>query len=375
MFYIIFIVGLLLSLSSKKRITTKLYAVIIALLAMFRYGCGADYFSYEYLYSMIHPSIIEEFYFPSAQQETGFRLIGAFCKQFNLSYQVYIAFLAIISIYFIYKISVKYSTNPTLALVVYFTCYYFFWTYSAIRQGIVMSIGIYYLLEAVKEQKVRKFFIITILLSFIHISSVFLIVLYLASRLKLGKNQLIILSILGIMVSILPLGSLIIDLSNIIPILKRVTYYVSASTSFNNIFDFQTIGRFIFLIFAFVFYDYYSESNPTNRRIINMYIISFVIYFMLKFSEMTAARLAVYGKMLDILILPNIIYMIRSKWNRSLYVTGLVMLLLVYMFKDLKSMEVYSGLVDIKSIITPYVNVFNKGKYVFYNEHLYNIIK
>ena len=144
------------------------------ILAIFRYGSGPDYFSYQYLFERLRSNVLDELFYGLDSQEYGFRLIGAFLKQLGFTYQLYLAFFAILSLFYIYKISLKYSQNPTLSLTLYYSFYYFVWSYSAIRQGLVMAIGIYYLLEAIKLNKIRKFVVIVLLLSFVHTSALIL---------------------------------------------------------------------------------------------------------------------------------------------------------------------------------------------------------
>lgn len=371
LFYIVILIGLFLSISDRKIISAKVYAMIITLVAIFRYGCGADYFSYYYLYDKLEPSFIKEIVDPSISQEIGFRLIGVPFKMFNAPYQVYLAMFAIVSIYFLYRTSIKYSKNPTFSLVIYFAFYYVYWTYSSLRQGTVMAIGIYYLLQAIFDKKEAKFIIITLLLTTIHESALFLLVLYLVSKINFNKKTLLILLSLSIGISIVPLGSIINKLADYIPVFARVAYYVdTTSFTLGNILDFQTVGRLAFLFVAFFFYDEYCNESDENKKIMNIYIFSFVIYFAFKFSELTAARLAVYGKVLDILILANIISTIKVKWNKYVYISLVIMFMYLYIYKDLSSMEVQASLIDNHDLYTPYINVFNKDNYIFNSRYI-----
>ena len=81
MFYFILLTGIFLSLFKEKKIATKIYISILIILAIFRYGLGADYFGYKYLYQILKPNVIEEFKYGVGSQEIGFRLIGAFFKR------------------------------------------------------------------------------------------------------------------------------------------------------------------------------------------------------------------------------------------------------------------------------------------------------
>ena len=375
MFYIVFAIGLLFSLLPQKKIAAKIYAVILVVLAAFRFGSGADYFSYALIYYKALPSVINEISNPQGTHEIGFRLIEALFKSLGLSYQVFLAGMAVIGIYFIYKACVKYSSNPTLSLVIYFACYYFYWTYSALRQGFALTIGIYFLLETVRDNKTKKFIVITLLLSLIHASALYLLVLYFLSKLKLGKSQLIVITILAMIVGAFPIGRILLSLSKLMPALKRIVPYLSSDQSFINIFDIQTIGRLGFLVIAFVFYDRYAEQSHVNKKILNMYIISFILYFALKSVELMAARFAIYGRVLDIVILANIVYLIKNKYSRYIFIACLTGVLVAYLFKELAFMEYYIEIVDSNPYHTPYVNIFNKDNFVFTHSKYYRYLK
>lgn len=372
MFYLIFIVGVFLSFARKKKTAAKIFTGLLAILAIFRYGMGADYFAYQYLFSILKSSVVNEFFYGTGNQELGFRLFGVFLKQFGISYQIYLSIFACISLYFIYKLSIKYSENPTLALTIYYSFYYFVWIFSGIRQGLVISVGIYYLLQAIKENKIRKFFIVVLLLSFIHLSAIFLIVLFFVSKLPLDKNKLIILSVISVIFSVIPVGIVILRLSTFIPVFNRIIIYANTDLSFNSIFEFQTIGRLVFMTIVFVFYDKYVEVYPEDKKILNMYLFCFIVYFIFQFSELTAARLAIYGKVLDILILSNLIYVIKTKWNKVIVFMLLITLMSMYLFKELNTMEQQTGLIDANLISTPYVNIFNKDNFYYDNCYFIN---
>ena len=160
------------------------------LLAYFRYGVGPDYFAYEYLFYRLNESPLKEVLYGLDQQEPLFRLLGSIMKFSGFSYQSYLIFIATINLVFIYKICKKYSVNPTLSLFLYFCFYYFVWTYSGLRQGMTMAIGAYYLLECINQESTLKFFMIVIILSFIHTSSLILIPLYVISKMNFSKKAI-----------------------------------------------------------------------------------------------------------------------------------------------------------------------------------------
>lgn len=374
MYYIIFIIGIILSIindkkNDKKNISLKLFALILAVLAFLRYGVGADYFAYNFLYTRLSGSLVAEFKYGLDNQEVLFRLIGSIFKGIGFSYQHYIVVIATLNLYYISKICKRYSKNPTLSLLTYFCFYYFVWTFSGLRQGLTLSIGIYYLLECLESNKTLKLIIISAILFFIHKSALTLIPLYFISKINFTKNKLISLTFLGIILSFFPIMNILMRF-NWIPIIQRIVVYINPNNSLLSIFEFKSVARLIFLAIGLFYYEIYSSQDEISKKIINIYILSLISYFVFKSSELIAARISLYGFLLNILILPNIYYLYKNKIHKFIYLTCFGFLLILYFNKELHTMERQSELTNPNKVIIPYTNIYNKNKYSFTKNYL-----
>lgn len=372
MYYIVFAFGLILSIiNGKKKITITVFAIILAIFSYLRYGIGADYFAYQYLYNRLSETITYEFQYGLDNQEIGFRLFGSLLKGWGFSYQWYLIVIATVNIYFIFKMCKKYSKNPTASLLLYFCFYYLVWTFSGLRQGITLAVGVYYLLECIEKKNTTKFIFIVSTLSLIHVSALILLFLYFVARLNFSKRKLIVLSIFSILISVFPIANVLLKLSWI-PFFDRLLPYLNNSASLINVLDFQSLGRIFFLTIVLIFYTPLSKQNETTEKIINVFIVSLLLYFVLKFSELTAARLSIYGKLLDIIILPNIYYLFKDKLNKFLYAFFIGVLCIFYLNKELATLEMQSQIIDPSdSIMIPFVNILNKDNYLFEKEYYY----
>lgn len=364
-FYIVFFIGIGLSFVSNQERSSKIYACLLAVIAIFRYGIGPDYFSYKFLFERLSPNVIHEITSGLDHHELGFRIIGSTFKMFGLNYQIYVSFFAIVSLSFIYKIVEKYSKNPTFSLTIFYSIYYFVWVFSSLRQGTALSIGIYFLLEAIKEKKVKPFIIVTLLLTMIHTSAAILLLFYLFSKLKVDRKKMFIITSISLGFSIIPFGNIVSQLAQYIPVFKRMTSYIVTSQTLTNILDFQTLGRLFFLAIAFVFYNQFKENFPDDSFLVDLYIFSFILYFFLKFSELTAARIAIYGKLLEVLILTNFLYMEHVTRKQIIALCLLISIIFAYLYKELNTMERNGGLIDNNPFTTPYVNIFNGNQFLF----------
>ncbi|MEZ4358516.1 MAG: EpsG family protein [Eubacteriales bacterium] len=374
MYFIILALGLILSaINDKKHISFKLLVLILLVFAFLRYGVGTDYFSYNFLYDRLNPSLFLELTQGVDNQEIGFRLFGSLLKGIGFSYQFYLIIIAFINIFFISLTCSKYSKNPTFSLLIYYSFYYLVWTFSGLRQGIVIAIGVYYLLEYIQKNKHLRFLLIVLLLTTIHLSALILIPLYFASKINFKKKTLLIILLSSLAFAMIPWGNI---LKNFIwiPFISRIILYIDTSTfSLTRLLDFQSIGRFVFLIIIFFYYDSYARQNEVSKKILNIYIISMILYFVFKFSELTAARLSIYGKILDMIILANTYYLYKERINRILYSVLMILLLVVYFNKELVALKTQTGLVTESQINIPYTSIIDKERYEFDNS-LYEIL-
>lgn len=371
MYYIVFCGGILLSfINDKKGLSFYVLSFLLTILSVFRYGVGIDYFAYNYLFDRLSSSLIYEMKYGVNEQELLFRLIGSAFKASGLSYQNYIAALAVVNMVFICKLCKKYSRNPTLSLLIYYCFFYFVWTFSGLRQGLVLSIGVYYLIECLNDKKIIKLIVISAALSLIHTSALFLIALYICANMDLNQRKLVLASCAAVIFSIMPIGNIIMKLTWL-PYANRLFPYLNAG-SVGSVLDFQSFARMGFLFMGLLYYNAFLH-NDISRKIMNVYIISLIFYFIFKFSELTASRLSIYGFYLIIIVLPDIFYKYKKKNNKVIYIACLGILCMLFFNKELNSMGGSVGLAGMDSNMIPYTNVFNKDRHAFKRDYLLDL--
>lgn len=363
MYFLVFLIGFVFQMLDRKSLLYT-YAIILLLLGAFRYGVGSDYFAYEYLFNRLANSPIAEFQNGLDHQEISFRLIGSFLKGIGFSYQLYLVVFLIINLVFVVKICEKYSKNPTLSLFLYYCFYYMTWSFSAIRQGVTTSVGIYFLLKYIEEEKPYHLIAVSLLLSLIHLSALILILFYFLLKLNLEKKQLISLLIVSVFFSMLPIGAIVSHLSWL-PLYERIEPYLATSFSLNFL-DFQGFARLVFLFFAFVLYDNYSKQGSLQKKVIFLYILSIILYFFLQFSELLAARMTIYGKFFEIIIFASVWDIYKERLNKRVYAIGLLMLSAMYLYKEV-NVNVNGSLVEDYKI-APYTHIFNHDDYTYSSE-------
>lgn len=371
MYFLIFIFGAILCiLEDKRHRLLILYTMILTALASFRYGIGSDYFSYEYLYHLLKTPVLNELkHSYVSNQEVLFRIIGSLIKNLGIQYQVYISIFATVNLVYVAKTCKKYSSRPIMSLFFYYSFFFFVWTCSGIRQGITLAVGMYYYLQYIENGKKTKFIIITIILSLIHHSALTLLLFMLIRKCNFTRKSLVIISICSILIGMLPINKFVMLFIDF-PIVKKIVPYITIDYKISNILLFPSIVRMLFLVVAFCYYNEYSKKGKISKVIADTFILSMNLYFILKFSELTAARISIYGYYLIIIILPDIYNMYKTKHNKFLIASILLIFSSLYIAKELNTMKVQTGLIHPNNVVIPYTNIFNKDKYDFYNRYL-----
>lgn len=366
MYYVVFIFGLLSFFINDKKVNKRLafiFFLVILLLAVLRYGVGTDYFIYERLYQSLLDNPIKELLNGIPSQEIGYRLIGSLFRMVKAPYSIFIAAIAFVNLIYVYKLSVEFSENPFLSIFMYYSFYYFVWTYSGLRQGLTLTIGCYYLLKFFNRDRSLLFILIIGILSLIHISVLILIPLYFLSKMKITNKVFFFSIFIALLLILLPM---LLPLERILelPIISlgmryKLVAYLNMDYDFNNLLDFKFIVRYLYLLVLLVYYKFYSNKNDVSKFIVNLYFFSILLYFSLQYSELMAARFSLYGKYLDIIIYANIYSYTKNKFNRYILVTILIFYNLLFFQKELQNMKEPVNLV--KGHIEPNIYFFNEN--------------
>lgn len=368
MYYFTFIIGLISVVFFKEN--KKVFWVnfsLLLLMALFRYGVGADYFSYFYHYTRIDANVLVEIK-KIAREEILFRVLASMFRTAGLKYEYFVAFLSVVNLTYVAKICLKYSKYPVMSLLSYYSFFYFVWTFSALRQGPVIAIGVYYLLQCLEEKKPLKITVISLVLALFHVSALYLIVGYFLVSFRVDKKQLLVTIALSISFSLIPYGLILRQFMHV-DLVRRLSNYISSDYGFTSIIDFKSLARLAFLALIFYFYDTISEENEFNGKIARLFIFGMCLYLIIKFSELTAARLSIYGFYLLIILLPAIYERYKNAVNIQVIMMSVFILLSsLFLTKEIRTMNRQTGL-NINGWYVPYTSLSEKGRRVFDNYH------
>lgn len=346
------------------------FSIILAMIASLRYGIGNDFFGYYYLYKMYDDNIADAIKNPTNfREEIGFRIIAAIFKSMQLDFQWFILFFSILTVFIVYKTAQKYSEHPMISLFVFYSLFYTIWVLSGLRQGMVLFFGLYLVLYCFEKNKTITLIIGSLFLSCIHVSALIIILLYALAKLNIKKNYLFVLFLTSVILSILPINP-IANILSLVNLGGRLEIYKSSDRLIN--FDFQSIARILLTITTFIYYNSLIKINKTYFFIVKYYIFGIIIYFLFKDVELVAARLSIYSRASEIIIIPAIL-MLSKNFKNKLY---LGILILVFLFFNLaKDTNAMKNSVFVKPyVIPPYTNIINKNNFEYKKQSIYKSI-
>lgn len=338
--------------------------VPLVIIVLFRYGVGADYFSYKYIYTdNIGKSILQaKASFPNI--DYGYLTLSFLFQSLGINFELFFSILSLVVLVLMALWIKDASDNPSLALLVYYTMFFFVWNLSAIRQGLVLSTSLYLVFNPKINFKMSVKVVILLLLATVHFSALLLLLFLLVRKTHFTKKQHLIILCFGLLVTYLPI-TLILEHLTFIP---GVTRFLEYSTNGSGFFNFSDISRLVLYFLVFLNYDRISEKNET-REIIDVYLIGLSIYFMMSFSQVAAGRFGIYSLIYLVILLPEIVISYTNDHTlKNLSKLGLICLCVSFFIKEMNTLVEQTGIVfDTRYI--PFTTIFNKSDFEYDDYH------
>lgn len=270
LFGLFFSVFSFLEIISKNRVFFKIifftFLLLMLLLVGLRDGrvVGMDSPAYYQFYLDQLPSV-----------EVGYKYLNYFFSSLGLNYNIFLLFINFIILFNISKFVRLNSYYLILPLFIYFSDFFFYYSFSGIRQSIALSftaLSIYYIFE----NKNKVALLLILIGSLFHVTALIFIVAFFVpnARSKISKYaKFFIVLIAGVI-----LGGYIIES---VPYLNsKFMYYSSLQEQLDNTFFNYINGvvkRLIVLISVLlVFRNFF--SNNKNFYLYNLYLVGFVVY-------------------------------------------------------------------------------------------------
>lgn len=358
LFYMVFayyVVLFFIKIKSQ-RLKICLYAFPLVLIIILKYGIGADYFSYQYLYESLSVSSIGNFFNSLTRVEIGFRVLMLIGRLLHLPYHVFNVLICMIIFTFISKWIAENSKDVGLSYLIYYSLFFFVWNLSALRQALVMSVALYYILN--KNKLDLKWQILLVLgLTTIHASALILLLYMFIDKLNLNLKKHIILLVFCCIVTVIPLYRIFEMLPDGIPLVSSVAVYLE--NGINPFWNVQGILRLVMVLPLLIIYNQYSEIGLENKKQIDIAILGISIYFLVRFAELSSARLLAYSLILCVIIYVNGISILPKKWLRIMGKSALVVFCFMFLVKEMIALKDQTGIQSTSRFGVPVTTIFN----------------
>lgn len=339
--------------------------LLICLVIMFSFALGTDYMSYQYHYDRFSFNASQG----DARIDAGYTILVFLSRSIGLSFHSFASIFRIGILLITVKWIYDNSDDPFQSLILYFAMFYVVWTMSAFRQGITLSLALLMLFGKKDTLSLIKKVVLLFVLSFFHKSALYVLLLLVLQSFNWDKKKHLILFGVSLLVTLLPI-ELIVHKLDFIPLVSNVTIYINGSFGF---FDFASLMRITFFFAVIFFYDRFAEDTY-YKKITDTFLFGVSMYFILKFSEITAGRLSIYSFILIIFLLPKVFeYFAKLSLVRIKHVS-FVLLSLFTVFFFTKEMNTYRSQVGFKGDMGLYSfrTIYNKDYDEF--DNIYSFI-
>lgn len=365
MYLLIFLYLIILYLFQEK---LKNYLIVlcivpIVILIWIRYGIGTDYHAYNYLFNKLDASSFGNIF--DGTSEFGFNFLVYLSKKIGFSYHAFSS-IFISTVLLIYVIWIKKNSSDfILSIIILFSWFFIVWLLSALRQGFVIAIGSLLFYSKDINLKPRDKMIVIFLLGTIHISAFIFVVLFALEKLSLDIKKHIIIFLSSVLFSLV-FKYAIFPMFRLIPFIRNIGYIAYAGNEWE---IFPAIIRIFFFTFVLLFYSKITSTFYT-KKIVDIHLLGYSMYFLLKFSEIIAGRFFAYTFVLIVIIIPLVKNTFSNKTMKNMFAFVVFIFSFSYLIKDLNAYTVQSGYFGSNNFYT-YQTIFNKNNNEFYNHYAF----
>lgn len=328
-----------------KHINNAIPIILIISIISVKFGIGADYFSYQVLYENLIASDFGSIFDGNSGIDIGFKLIMYVAKNMHLSFAVFFSIINSLIVFLFFYSIIKYSSNSSLSILLFYSMFFLVWSLSGIRQGLAMAICIIPLLKSF-ESKLDIFDFVVLAIAYsIHSSSLIALLLILIGKIQWNKKIHLVVFISALVFSYF---NVILLLVSKIPFMKDHRVISAYLTADYSLFDFPGVIRLLIFFVIWLFYNRITEKK-INKRLVDVFLFGMTMYFLLKFSEITASRLSVYAYILIIFIAPLLFSEMQKlisfrKLPNIILSLAVVLVASLYFEKEILTMNSQSGM-------------------------------
>lgn len=346
----------LLGLRSKKldNYLFLIEMIILTFFLCFRYGQGSDYHNYENIFmEQVHSSGI------SYNKEEVFALLNYFFARMNCNYTTFVGAIGLICMAFTFRGILKLSSVKTVSVFLLFPTYYLTYYFSAIREGIALSIALGVIIPLVLEGKKKKAFIFIVFVSLIHQSSIVMLVMLLDYPWhKMRKFFLLFSSTSGM------------ALWAILQFVGVNIHELVFSPSYTAL-----IIRLVLFAIITILFEKSEYSNKVNK-LYDIYFIGLCLYLCTFAAALFSQRGTAYFKISEIILVPNMMMRVLpvsvADCRNSMRKTLFAFMTMICILEGIKNLASYPNQMGYPAQVTfynyPYISIFDKGQEKLYRD-------
>lgn len=331
--------------------------LVLTLMLCFRYGQGTDYFGYQYLYDRFSDfSSITGLYNNSEHSEFGWKLLNYVCGHIGMDFYLFSGLIGAVTMLFFNNFVQKFCPYKVTALLVAYPTLYLTYFFSAIRQGLIMSIFLGFLIDWYLRKKYVRYAIVVLLCATLHSSALVLLIL-LIPRIKtyIIKYDIALIALFGM------IGIFLSIIGFNFSILGK-----TFSGGEGNISIIGVAERLVTFIFIKRGYDRFCRNTGEKQGIYDamyyIYVVGTLGYCLTFSSPLVASRLFYFFKLLEILFISVILSKFKSNFPVvSIFLLFVIALSSVMLVKNIDSYISQGEYFDSVNVFNyPYHDVFTK---------------
>lgn len=265
----------------------------------------------------------------SNDNEIGFWGLNYIIGLFTNDSQWLIIVCAIITNVFIVKALYKYSSYFNFSLFLYIVFGGYFASFNIMRQFLAVAVLFYYGIDFIINKKVYKYILCVLLATTLHFSAIILLPMYWLVNIK-NKKRLYICTLLITTVSFLTFNGLFKSLSGF----DRISGYYN---SYNNMNLSVNIFRILVVTLPIILMGLnYNTMKKNNDKFEILYYFGFISMIVMIFSSkyLYFSRLYNYFGIINLLLIPEYIYSVKSQKNRIIILIFVYFLYFLFGFND-----------------------------------------
>lgn len=352
------------------------FVIMLTLMLCLRYGQGTDYLAYEK--SFISVNAKESIWANSLYHgELGWYMLMVIAKRAGMSFEMFVGVLSLVMMGFTSRVIFKYSPYKIVSLFILYPTFYLTYYYSALRQGLVLSLFLGLGIEWLIDKKYVKYFFLIFILIFFHKSAIILFALPFVKKFKCVRlsGWVFVALIFALFIRYFRI------LDNIAEQLSILSYF-EVNISYSAI-----LLRSLLFYIAYKLHKFclIRKEDRIEKMLYDCYTVGFILYMMLAFSATLSQRMTMPLKATEILLFPVLVYKVKEirafgqkgknklnilivgRFSVLLCVILLFLMLSVEMVKNINSYTVQGNYYSwVTAFNYPYISVFDKKKILDY---------